>query len=241
MLCSSNYLHLQKILNHEIKIVNSCTCLYNKNKIFLFFFIFFLEQRLVKELKEKELDSISPGLDEIGPGSLSPKIHYIIEKKFKDQPEKRKEKLRGLYKSGWEFLSQLLASHSNVTRAQFCKVAKDLNRVDIKDFLEEKLTSDDSKLNDLELDAKASLASYLSKTGPAINGWLHFADEYNFTSQQKTAIENVDKEKDTKSFSRLLLKHDDEFKVMTLEELKGICDDLDFKDIANTLDNMMAK
>ena len=180
-------------------------------------------------------------MDYHGPGRCAPNISYIIEKKFKDQPEKRNEKLLSLYTSGWEFLVQLLSLNPNLTRDEFCKIAKSLHRGDIEVFLKEKLESSDSKLNDLELNHMESLASLLSKTGPAIKGWAYFADEYEFTADQKTAIGNVDKEKDTKSFSRLLLKHDDDFKVMTLEELKIICEDLNFKDIANTLESMMAK
>ena len=197
---------------------------------------------MVENLSEKELDRICAYLDESKTSGL-PKFMFIVEKRFKDlPPDQRNQKVQNLYASnpGMNFLSALLSRKEDLTRGHFCGKASELKRNDIKGFLEKKLEKDDSKLSDLSLEDKATLASKLSMIRPAVNGWAHFADEYNFSANDKKAIGNVSNSS-SHSPSRVLLTKEDGFTTMPLSELKQLCEECGLNSTAIKIGEIMKK
>ena len=197
---------------------------------------------LVKGLSEKELDQICAHLDESTISSI-PKFMFIVEKRFEDLlPDQRNQKIRDLYTSnhGMKFLDVLLIRKQNLTRGDFCGKASGLQRNDIKEFLEKKLENDDSKLSDLNLEDEVALASMLSMIRPAVMGWRHFADEYDFSSNDKKEIENVGNSSYNSS-SRVLLTKEDVFNTMPLSELKQLCEYFCFNNTANIIGEIIEK
>ena len=197
---------------------------------------------LVKHLSEKELDQICAHLDE-STISSKPKFMFIVEKRFEDLlPDQRNQKIRDLCTSnhGMKFLDVLSIREQNLTRGDFCGKASELKRNDIKVFLEKKLKSDDSKLSDLNLEDKVTLASMLSMIRPAVVGWRHFADEYDFSSNDKKEIENVGNSS-YNSPSRVLLTKEDVFNTMPLSKLKQLCEHFNFNNTANIIGEIIKK
>ena len=197
---------------------------------------------LVKGLSEEDLNIICCLLD--GRFWSKPQFMFIVEKRFEDLlPDQRNQKIRDLYTSsnhGMKFLDVLLIRKQNLTRGDFCGKASGLQRNDIKEFLEKKLENDDSKLSDLNLEDKVALASMLSMIRPAVMGWRHFADEYDFSSNDKKEIEIVGNSI-YNSPSRVLLTKEDVFYTMPLSELKKLCKYFCFNNTANLIGKIIEK